>query len=71
MTTATTITTSTSYEGTGGAHVTDITFDGCHVGVSNGAASGRTIGSPRMGLECWCEDRLRRLAEHHPAQLRL
>ena len=32
-----------------GDHVSDITFDGCHVGVSNGVATG----SPRMGLECW------------------
>jgi len=30
-------------------HVSDITFDGCHVGVTNGVATG----SPRMGLECW------------------
>jgi Pectate lyase superfamily protein len=32
-----------------GDHVSDITFDGCHVGVTNGVATG----SPRMGLECW------------------
>jgi Pectate lyase superfamily protein len=38
-----------------GVAVSYITFDGCHVGVSNGAASGRTIGSPRMGLECWSD----------------
>ena len=31
------------------AHVSDITFDGCHVGVTNGIRTG----SPRMGLECW------------------
>lgn len=32
--------------------VSDITFDGVHVGVSNGAA-GRDIGSPRFGLEAY------------------
>ncbi len=31
------------------ARVSAITFDGCHVGVSNGVATG----SPRMGIECW------------------
>jgi hypothetical protein len=31
------------------AHVSDITFDGCHIGVTNGIAAG----SPRMGMECW------------------
>lgn len=31
------------------ALVTDITFDGCHVGVSNG----RRSGSPRFGIECY------------------
>lgn len=36
------------YESRGG-HVSDITFDGCHIGVTNGVATG----SPRMGLECW------------------
>jgi hypothetical protein len=34
----------------GGAHIENVTFDGCHIGVSNGAA-GRNIGSPRAGLE--------------------
>jgi len=33
----------------GGAHVSDITFSGCHVGVTNGTA----IGGPRMGIECY------------------
>ena len=32
-----------------GAHVSDITFDNCHVGVSNGVKTG----SPRMALEAW------------------
>lgn len=32
-----------------GAHVHDITFDGCHIGVTNGVRSG----SPRMGIEVW------------------
>jgi hypothetical protein len=31
------------------AQVTGVTLDGCHVGVSNGIATG----SPRMGLECY------------------
>ncbi|MEI6246827.1 MAG: glycosyl hydrolase family 28-related protein, partial [Acidobacteriota bacterium] len=35
-----------------GKPVTDITFDGCHIGVSNGAG-GRDTGSPRFGLECY------------------
>lgn len=34
--------------------VHDITFEGCHIGVSNGQG-GRDIGSPRMGLECYTE----------------
>jgi hypothetical protein len=38
----------TVYETTG-AHVRGITFEGCHVGVSNGVRTG----SPRMGLECY------------------
>jgi polygalacturonase len=38
-----------------GVTVSYITFAGCHVGVSNGATSGRAIGSPRMGLECWSD----------------
>jgi hypothetical protein len=32
--------------------VTDITFDGCHMGVSNGVKTG----APRMGLECFNYD---------------
>jgi hypothetical protein len=36
----------------GGSHVSDLTFVGCHVGVSNGAG-GHDIGSPRAGIEVW------------------
>lgn len=43
----------TVYE-TSGAHVTNITFEDCHVGVSNGVRTG----SPRMGLECYAVQRL-------------
>ena len=32
--------------------VSDITFEGCHMGVSNGQG-GHDTGSPRMGLECY------------------
>ena len=32
-----------------GAYIHHITFDGCHIGVSNGVRTG----SPRMGMECW------------------
>jgi len=38
---------------TKGAHVDGVTFDHCHVGVSNGLRSG----SPRMGLECYVVQR--------------
>ena len=34
------------------ARVSDITFEGCHIGVSNGQG-GHDTGSPRMGLECF------------------
>ena len=30
----------------------NITFDGCHIGVFNGVATG----SPRMGVECWVQN---------------
>jgi hypothetical protein len=40
----------TIWSGTDSA-VTDILFEGCHVGVSNGVATG----SPRMGLECYTD----------------
>ena len=33
----------------------DISFVGCHVGVSNGQG-GHDSGSPRMGIECYSED---------------
>ncbi len=36
----------------GGAHVDHVTFDGCHVGVSNGVRKG----SPRAGLEAYTWD---------------
>ncbi len=36
----------------GGAQVSDLTFVGCHVGVSNGAG-GHDTGSPRAGIEVW------------------
>jgi hypothetical protein len=36
----------------GGAHVDSITFDGCHIGVSNGVATG----CPRMDLEAYTWD---------------
>jgi hypothetical protein len=32
--------------------VSDVTFEGCYIGVSNGQ-SGRSVGSPRMGIECY------------------
>ena len=35
-----------------GAHLDSITFDGCHIGVFNGVATG----SPRMGVECWVQN---------------
>ena len=35
----------------GGSHVTDVTFKGCHIGVSNGVRSG----SPRAGLEAFTD----------------
>ena len=35
--------------------VRDITFEGCHVGVSNGQG-GHDTGSPRMGIECWVQN---------------
>lgn len=34
-----------------GPHVAHVTFDHCHVGASNGVA----VGSPRAGLEAWCD----------------
>ena len=34
------------------ARVSDVTFEGCHIGVSNGQG-GHDTGSPRMGLECF------------------
>jgi Pectate lyase superfamily protein len=38
----------------GGAHVSDITFDGLHVGVSNGRTDiPRNIGGPRAGIEVY------------------
>ena len=37
----------------GEAQVRDITFDGCHIGVTNDAPGGRTTGSPRFGLEAY------------------
>ena len=36
----------------GGSQVSDLTFVGCHVGVSNGAG-GHDTGSPRAGIEVW------------------
>ena len=40
-----------------GSHMDSITFDGCHVGVSNGRTDiPRNIGSPRAGLECYTQD---------------
>jgi len=40
----------------GGAHVDSITFDGCHVGVSNGRTDiPRNIGGPRAGLEAYTD----------------
>ncbi len=36
----------------GGAHIENVTFEGCHIGVSNGVRSG----SPRAGLEAWTND---------------
>jgi hypothetical protein len=40
-----------------GSHMDSITFDGCHVGVSNGRTDiPRNIGSPRAGLECYTHD---------------
>ena len=38
--------------------VHNITFDHCHVGVSNGQ-KGWNIGSPRMALEAWADDHTR------------
>jgi F5/8 type C domain/Pectate lyase superfamily protein len=41
----------------GGAHVSDITFDGLHVGVSNGRTDiPRNIGGPRAGIEVYTWD---------------
>jgi len=37
------------------APVSDITFEGCRIGVSNGRR-GHSRGSPRMGLECYVHD---------------
>jgi hypothetical protein len=34
--------------------VSDITFDGCHIGVSNGQG-GHDTGAPRMGIECYTD----------------
>ena len=40
----------------GHAHVDSITFDGCHVGVSNGRTDiPRNIGGPRAGLEAYTD----------------
>jgi hypothetical protein len=37
-----------------GSHLDSITFDGCHIGVSNGRTDiPRNIGSPRAGLEAY------------------
>jgi len=33
------------------ARVSDVTFEGCHIGVSNGVRSG----APRMGVECYTD----------------
>jgi len=48
-----------------GAHLDSITFDGCHIGVSNGRTDiPRNIGSPRMGLECFTWDGGDGIASH-------
>ncbi len=36
----------------GSTSVSDILFEGCHIGVSNGVRSG----APRMGVECYTDD---------------
>ncbi len=36
----------------GGSHIAYLTFNACHIGVSNGA-DGASTGSPRAGIEVW------------------
>jgi hypothetical protein len=36
----------------GGSHVSDVTFEGCHIGVSNGVRKG----SPRAGIEAYTDE---------------
>jgi len=38
-----------------GGKVNDVTFDGCHIGVSNGQG-GHDTGAPRFGIECYTEN---------------
>lgn len=55
-----------------GAHVDSITFDRCHIGVSNRCANRRrSIGSPRMGLECFTWDGGDGIAAHGWSNVRV
>lgn len=49
---------------TGGAHVDNVTFDRCHIGVSNGTG-GHDTGSPRAGIEAYTYPTASRNVAYH------